>query len=155
MKTLMIVISFVLAGMGTVAAEQKTLTFRLMTHMTSGTFIEASSIAGRRVGAAKYAGVAIFDDGRLADKEYVLNMDNRGAEGSYSGYSTYTFENGDSLSLSFTGGWGSGRSGGDYTVLSGTGDYEGATGSGRFDAVKEPWANASLFNVTINVRTKD
>ena len=62
----------------------------------------------------------------------------------YSGYSTYTFENGDALTLSFTGGWGENGGGGDYEVISGTGAFEGATGTGRFDGVDDPWEDASL-----------
>ena len=42
----------------------------------------------------------------------------------YTGYSTYTFQDGDSLTLKFTGGWGQERNGGDYEVLSGTGVFK-------------------------------
>ena len=139
---------------GGVAAEEETLKFRLVTRMVDGTFIEASNIEGRSVGAGKYAGVAVFEDGRLANKEFVLSMDNRGPEGTYVGYSTYTFENGDSLTLSFTGGWGESGAGGDYVVLSGTGAYEGATGSGRFDAVEVSWDSAELYDGSITVTKK-
>ena len=154
MKPLKVVIfTFVLTvilPIGSTAAEEETLKFRLITRLVNGTFVDAP-VEGHSVGAGQYAGVAVFEDGRLADKQFVLNMDDRGAEGSYSGYSTYTFLNGDTLTLKFTGGWGPDRNGGDYEVVSGTGAYEGATGTGRFDAVEEPWEKASLYDVTINV----
>lgn len=135
---------------GSAAAQEETLKFRLVTRMINATFVEAP-VEGHSLGAGQWAGVAIFEDGRLADKQFVMTMDNGGAEGSYSGYSIYTFQNGDTLTLKFTGGWGADRDGGDYEVVSGTGAYEGATGTGRFDAIEEPWDRANLYDVTINV----
>ncbi len=132
-------------------AEEETLTFRLVTRQLTGEFFDAANVEGHAVGAGHYAGVAIFEDGRVGYKDFVLHVDNRGPEGSFGGYSTYTFQNGDSLTLKFTGGWGADGEGGDYEVLSGTGAYEGATGSGRFDAVEEPWEGANLYDVTLNV----
>ena len=146
-------IALVLAT-GNVSAEEQTLTFRLVTRMVSTTFVDAPNVEGRSVGAGQYAGVAVFEDGRIANKEFVLSMDNKGAEGVYSGYSTYTFENGDSLTMSFTGGWNADRNGGDYQILSGTGAYEGATGTGSFDAVKNSWENASLWDGKFTVMMK-
>jgi hypothetical protein len=137
--------------MGTVLAEEETLKFRLVTMPVEANFFDASNVEGHSVGGGHYAGVAYFEDDRVAHKDYVVSIDSAGAEGSYSGYSTYTFQNGDSLTLRFTGGWGADRNGGDYEVLSGTGAYEGATGSGRFDAVEESWENAELYDVTLTV----
>ena len=73
-------------------------------------------------------------------------------EGSYSGYSTYTFQDGDSLTLKFTGGWSAEGDGGDYEVLSGTGVFKGASGTGRFDAVEEPWDDANLFDGSFTLK---
>lgn len=150
MKHLIALIVSVLM-IGSVAAQEETLKGRLITRMISATFVDAPGVEGRSVGAGQYAGIAVFEDGRLADKQFVLNMDDRGAEGSYGGYSTYTFQNGDTLTLKFTGGWGPDGEGGDYEVLSGTGAYKGATGAGRFDAVEAPWEKANLYDLTIKV----
>lgn len=150
MKHLIALIVSVLM-IGSVAAQEETLKGRLITRMISATFVDAPGVEGRSVGAGQYAGIAIFEDGRLADKQFVLNMDNGGAEGNYNGYATYTFQNGDALTLKFTGGWGPDGEGGDYEVLSGTGAYKGATGTGRFDAVKDPWKKATLYDLTIKV----
>jgi hypothetical protein len=68
-----------------------------------------------------------------------MMADSAGDTGEYSGYSTYTFENGDSITASFTGAWDPNTDAGDYKVISGTGAYKGATGTGRFDGVKNPW----------------
>ncbi len=130
---------------GSVAAEEQTLKFRLLTKKISGDVLQVANVEGRSVGAGQYVGVAVFEDGRIAYKEFVSMTDAGKAEGSYSGYSTYTFQNGDSLTLKFIGGWGEKRNGGDYEVLSGTGAFKGASGTGRFDALKEPWDGASLF----------
>ncbi len=130
---------------GSVAAEEQTLSFRLVTKKISGPVLQAANVEGRAVSAGDYVGVAVFEDGRIAYKEFVLIMDAGSAEGSYSGYSTYTFQNGESLTLKFVGGWDQKREGGDYQVLSGTGTFKGATGTGRFDALKEPWDGASLY----------
>lgn len=129
---------------GSVAAEEQTLNFRLVTTKVSGAVLPVANVEGRSISAGDYVGFAVFDDGRIAYKEFVMMMDAAKTEGGYSGYSTYTFQNGDSLTLKFVGGWGEKRNGGDYEVLSGTGVFKGATGTGRFDAIKENWEGASL-----------
>ena len=135
-------------------AEEQTLKGKLVTRIISSSTVE-TPVEGHHYMAAEYGGVAIFEDGRIANKQFSLLMDNGGAEGDYQGYSTYMFENGDSITLKFTGGWGSGGSGGEYEVLSGTGAYEGVTGSGRFDAINNPWEKANLFNLTLNLKLRD
>ena len=129
-----------------VMAAEQTLRFRLVTHKVSGPWLQAANVEGHGVGAGQYVGVAVFEDGRVAFKEFVSVSDGSDTEGAYSGYSTYTFQNGDSLTLRFTGGWGSKGDGGDYEVLSGTGAFTGATGTGRFDAVEEAWESASFYD---------
>lgn len=138
-------------AVGSVAAEEQTLNFRLVTKKISGAVMQVANVEGRTVSAGDYAGVAVFEDGRIAYKEFVLMMDAAKAEGSYSGYSTYTFQNGDSLTLKFTGGWDEKRDGGDYEVLLGVGAFKGASGTGSFDALKEPWAGANLYEGTFKL----
>ena len=36
-------------------------------------------------------------------------------------------------------------------MISGTGKYVGATGTGSFKAIKEPWDSASLFEGSLNL----
>ena len=140
-------------SIGSAAAEEETLKFRLITTGGDETTVEAPNMEGRSLSSGQYRGVAVFEDGRIAFKEWVGASDSGGAEGSFFGYSTYTFQNGDSLILKYTGGWGADGLVGEYEVLSGTGAYEGATGTGRFTAAEEPWDNANLLEVTINVTT--
>lgn len=135
-------------------AEEQTLNFRLVTHKVSGPWLQAANVEGHGVGAGQYVGVAVFEDGRIAFKDFVSASDG-GAAGTYSGYSTYTFQNGDSLTLRFTGGWGPDGDGGDYEVLSGTGAFEGAAGTGRFDLADEPWEDASLYAGSLSLSLAD
>lgn len=127
-------------------AEEQTLRFKLVTHKVSGPWLQAANVEGHGVGAGEYVGMATFEDGRIAFKEFILVNDGSDVEGTYSGYSTYTFQGGDSLTLRFTGSWGPEGDGGDYEVLSGTGAFKGATGTGRFDAVEEAWESANLYD---------
>lgn len=120
--------------------------FQLVTMPVSSSFDNVPNAEGHALGVGKYAGVAVFEDGRIAFKDFVLTMDKAGKEGTYTGYSTYTLQNGDSLNLKFEGAFSSKGNGGDYKVLSGTGAFEGASGTGRFDAKKDPWAGAFLWD---------
>ena len=60
---------------GSVAAEEQTLSFRLVTTKLSGAVLPAANVEGRSIGAGDYVGVAVFDDGRVAfsDLLYVLS----------------------------------------------------------------------------------
>jgi hypothetical protein len=136
---------------GSVAAAEQTLEFRLVTKRLGGSSMEVANVEGRSVGAGEYAGVAVFDDGRIAYKDFVLMSDGTNEGGSYSGYSTYTFQDGDSLTLKFTGGWGPKGDAGDYVVLSGTGAFAAATGTGHFEAVDEPWDGANLYDGSFKI----
>ncbi len=133
-------------------ASEVTLNFRLVTADTSATVLPAKNVAGRAVGAHDAVGVAVFEDGRLALKRFVYTDDGTEAEGDMKGYSTYTFENGDSITASFVGGWDSGGLRGTYTVLSGTGGYAGATGTGSFGTNTFPWEGAARFDGSFTLK---
>jgi len=93
----------------------------------------------------------VFEDGRVAYKQYIESSDDTEAGGDFKGYSTYTFQNGDSLTMSYTGGWKGNGYTGEYEVLSGTGAYAGASGSGAFNSVDESWQDASMADVTLKL----
>jgi hypothetical protein len=134
----------------TAAAEEQTLRFKLVTQQV-GTPSQMPEIGGHKVVVGEYMGVATFEDGRIAHKRFVDMSDDTAEAGSFKGYSTYTFANGDSLTLSYTGGWDSKGATGAYQVISGSGAYEGATGTGSFKSVSEPWEEASMFEGSISV----
>lgn len=128
-----------------VMAEEQTLEFMFTTRTIEEVAMPAPGNMGHTLSVARSAGTAVFSDGRLADKQYTFYGDNGSDSGTFDGYSIYTFENGDQIHASFTGGWSSKGVGGDYTVVAGTGAYEGVTGTGRFDAADNPWEDTSLW----------
>ncbi len=147
MKHFRTVVLVALVGAAPVAqAAEVSLKFRMVVTDTGGSQLEAKDVAGVSIGAHDAVGVAVFEDGRIALKRFVYMNDGTDAEGTMKGYSTYTFENGDSITASFTGGWDAQGQHGEYTVLSGTGAYAGATGTGNFAATTFPWEGASRLD---------
>jgi hypothetical protein len=134
-------------------AEEQELNFTLVTTPV----VETSTpvLTGEQaITAASSVGTAHFEDGRTAFKEYVVIMMGAG-EGEMRGYSSYVFADGDALLLRFSGGWGADGLGGDYEVVSATGAFEGATGTGRFDAVEADWERSVLFEGTLTLEVPD
>jgi hypothetical protein len=130
---------------GSAVAEEQTLRFRLVVSLTNVSFAENPNAPGHSVGAGRAVGVAVFEDGRIAFKDFVIANDGTEEAGTASGYSTYTFQNGDSLTARFTYEWSPTNAAGDYQVLSGTGAFEGATGTGHFEGAEETWKDADLL----------
>lgn len=139
-----------LASAGVAAAEEQTLQFRLVTQQV-GQPTDLPAIGGHELMAGRYMGVAVFADGRIAHKRFVGIEDVAGDAGTFKGYSTYTFQNGDSLTLAYTGKWDGEGLLGEYRMISGTGAYEGATGTGSFTMQEEPWDEAYLYEGTIKL----
>jgi hypothetical protein len=131
---------------GPVSAEEQTLKFRLVTHVVSGEALAAPNVAGTTVSANKAVGVAVFEDGRIAFKHFVNTETNTADNGEFTGFSTYTFENGDAITARFAGDWSAEGIVGDYEVLSGAGAYEGVTGAGHFESADAAWGDANLFD---------
>ena len=131
------------AVIGDATAEEQSLAFQLITHRIDMNVVDAPDAEGHKLGLGNYKGVAVFEDGRIADKTFVFSFDGNNSIG----YSRYTFLDGSSIALSF-------KSSedetditiGEYTVLSGTGQYEGVTGTGSFKELEDPWDGASLFD---------
>ena len=123
-------------------AEEVALSFRLLTHNVTRTSQQIGS--GSQYGEI-WVGTAVFDDGRMAGKEFVTIGRDSASAGEFMGYSTYFFENGDSVETSFTATWGADGVKGDYTVLGGTGAYEGATGTGHFESADGQVGTGGLF----------
>ena len=94
-----------LVGPGLASAEPLELKFRLVVKTYGMEVTELASLPGHTIGSGPAAGVAVFDDGRIAYKDFVITTNGTADTGDYQGYSTYTFENGDSITAKFTGGW--------------------------------------------------
>lgn len=131
------------AAIGDARAEEQSLAFRLVTHRIAVNVVEAPVSEGHTIGSGELKGVAVFEDGRIADKAFAMLIDGD----QLIGYSRYSFVDGSSIALRFEAADDeAGVLDGAYTVLSGTGQYEGVTGTGWFKEVEEPWDGASLFD---------
>ena len=139
---------------GAAAAEETALRCRL--YMTVGTEVAdeiVSASTGSALRTVRRGGVCVFADGSVADKQFVMTQraSDGGARGISHGYSVYTFEDGDALSLAFEGGWDGDGFRGEYEVLSGTGAWEGATGTGTITGAASPWEGTEIVDIAIDV----
>jgi len=136
------------------AGEQK-LEFKLVTKLIDPTIVEAANVDGQKMLTSKAFGVAYFKDGRVAAKDFIVSSELRNGSGPGRGYSTYTFDDGSSITASFVAEYKNGRAHGTYTILSGTGSYENATGTDTFDNIPSGFKGANLYDGTFDVKTPD
>jgi hypothetical protein len=136
----------------TALAGEHLLEFKLVTKPLDVKVTEAANIEGQSVASGKYFGVAIFKDGRIGVKDFVNTSDMLKGSGPFFGYSTYTFEDG-SITARYTGSVKDGKSKGEYTILSGTGAYANATGTGTIEGTPSPFKGVNLFDIKLAVKT--
>ena len=136
----------------TALAGERVLEFKLVTKPIDIKVTEAPNIEGQSVASGKYFGVAIFKDGRIGVKEFISTYDFLKGSGPFFGYSTYTFEDG-SITARYTGTAKDGKATGEYTILSGTGAYANATGTGTIESAPNPFKGVNLLNIKLVVRT--
>jgi hypothetical protein len=137
----------------TALAGEQVLEFKLVTKPIDYKITEAANIEGQVVGSGKMFGVAFFKDGRVAVKDFVASADLLKGSGPIYGYSTYTFEDGSSITARYAGAVKDGRTKGEYTILSGTGAYANATGTGSFESVSSAFKGAGLYDGKFVVKT--
>ena len=136
----------------TAFAGERVLEFKLVTKPLDVKVTEAANIEGQSVASGKYIGVAIFKDGRIGVKDFVNTSDMLKGSGPFFGYSTYTFEDG-SITARYTGSVTDGKNKGEYTILSGTGAYANATGTGTIEGTPSPFKGVNLFDIKLVVKT--
>lgn len=130
------------------------LRFQLVTRAIDVKTEKITDIEGQLVSTGRYAGTAVFADGRIANKEFTFSFDFRNGAGPFYGYSTYTFTDGSSLVMRFEGVLEPGKPMlGRYTVLSGSGVYKGASGTGQFEKIDDPWEKANLYKGELSIST--
>ena len=140
--------SFALAG-------EQTLEFKLVVKSLDPLVLQAANVEGQTMTATKAFGVAFFKDGRVAVKDFIGSSETRNGSGPMRGFSTYTFEDGSSITASYVGEYKDGKAHGDYTILSGTGTYANATGTGSFDSPSVPakFKGAGLLDGKFVIKT--
>lgn len=143
---------------GNVAAKEETLECMLYIAESMDSDVQSSIAmkdAGLTLDSVRRSSVCVFDDGRVADKQFVMvsRVVGDGATGSTMGYSVYTMENGDSVSAEFTGNWGSNGYKGVYKILGGTGNFKGANGDGTITDTQSPWATTDVLKIVLKVKT--
>ena len=137
------------------SAGEQVLEFKLVATPVDVKAVEAPNMEGQSLSAGTYFGVAYFKDGRIAIKNFISSTDVRKGSGPVRGYSTYTFEDGSSITASYTGEIKSGVRSGTYTIVSGTGAFANASGTGTFDGIPAAFKGAALFNGKFIVKTPD
>src|ERR1700683_5202773 len=75
------------------ASAEETLKFRIVSHSTGVFTIDAADgVDGHVFGAAKFVGIALFDDGRVGSVAYLANFDYTKGSGTYSVFETIKFD---------------------------------------------------------------
>jgi hypothetical protein len=118
MKTLISAIALLIGSNVMAVAGDQTLKFKLVTFYI-----------GEKDGESHLVGVSISPDGTLGTKDF---YNKSGENGASTGHSTYYFPNGSlvaNYSVVSTGTQTGGHIVGKYQILSGTGVYQGATGT--------------------------
>ena len=136
----------------TALAGEQVLEFKLVTKPIDVKVTEVANVEGQTVVSGKFFGVAVFKDGRTGVKEFVHSADSLKGSGPFYGYSTYTLEDG-SITARYTGLAKDGRLNGEYTILSGTGTFANATGTGTIESAPNPFKGVNLFNIKLVVKT--
>jgi hypothetical protein len=125
-------------GAASASAADITLSYQAIVHATEVHDIPVEGLSGRAIGIAAFRGLAIFEDGRIANHWYAGHFDFHEQSGPFAGEALWVFEDGSRLRASYAGEALAAEGGGitftgRHSALTGTGAYDGATGHGTFE----------------------
>ena len=137
MRAALLAIAMFMAFSAPAYPAEKVITLKLVTKLLE-----------MKDGEARFFGATFTPDGRAGIKEYTF----RPAEGA--GQSTYSWDDGSSITATFKTASEKGHYTGEYTILSGTGAYNGASGTGTLKG-RDPTASglkgAGVFDIVLKV----
>ena len=145
MKTLVSALALLVGSNVVAIAADQTLKFKLVAFNT-----------GEKDGEYHFVGATISPDGTIGTKDFSVKEDQNGKG---VGHSTYYFPTGSivtSDSFADTATQTGGHVVGTIQIISGTGAYQGATGTGSLEGGwgdKSPLKNAMLLNIELGVKT--
>jgi hypothetical protein len=119
------------------SADQRTLAYQVVVHATETHALPVPGQDGHEIGVAAFRGLAIFDDGRIANHWYSGSFDFVDGGGQFHGYMLWAFEGGSELRAAYRGQANPIEGGGitfegTHSDVTGTGGYDGVTGEGTF-----------------------
>jgi len=121
----------------TASAAEIALTYQAVMHTTEVHGVPVPGVAGREIGVAAFRGLAIFDDGRIANHRYVGHFDFQDQNGPIAGEALWVFDDGSTLRARYAGDAVAAGAGitftGSHSAVSGSGTYADAEGSGTFE----------------------
>lgn len=131
-------------------ASTERLECRLLIHITASDDTYTNE-KGRTIKLSKRNGVANCVDGRLIQIQMMLSELDIEQKTLFNGYAVYTFENADTLTIQVRGVETDGQSVADYTLITGTGEFENARGEGVVRSVNSPHKYTLQYDLALNV----
>jgi hypothetical protein len=125
-------------GAAQASAADLTLSYQAIVHATEAHQIAIEGRPDHAIGIAAFRGLAIFEDGRIANHWYAGHFEFERQSGPIAGQALWVFEDGSTLRASYAGKAVAADDGGisftgQHSGIAGTGAYEGAAGSGTFE----------------------
>lgn len=119
-------------------AEETHLPYEVVVQVDELHVFDVPGQDNHSIGMALFRGMAIFEDGRLADHWYGGHFDFQGDAGDFAGYAYWVFEDGSTLLSQYEGVASEGARGGIvfegvHHNITGTGIYQGVSGNGTFE----------------------